>query len=67
MGFMLSEVDLNNARLSFAKGVCGSCRERRAWEKPDNAIMPSVALPGNFNEEAECDLIFTINNARSPI
>eukprot|EP00959_Pyramimonas_sp_CCMP1952_P217743 4553915-Pyramimonas_sp.AAC.1 len=40
------------------KGVCDTCRERRAWDKPGRTIMPSTALPGNCNEEVECDLMF---------
>eukprot|EP00959_Pyramimonas_sp_CCMP1952_P062162 1299306-Pyramimonas_sp.AAC.1 len=40
------------------KGVCDTCRECKAWDKPGHTVMPSAALPGTFNEEVECDLVF---------
>eukprot|EP00959_Pyramimonas_sp_CCMP1952_P012139 256199-Pyramimonas_sp.AAC.1 len=49
---------LDNVRLNLIKGVCDTCRERRAWDKPGHAVMPSTALPGKFNEGAECNLMF---------
>eukprot|EP00959_Pyramimonas_sp_CCMP1952_P187163 3913889-Pyramimonas_sp.AAC.1 len=49
---------LESARFALINGVCDTCRERRAWEKPGHAVMPSTALPGKVNEEAECDRMF---------
>eukprot|EP00959_Pyramimonas_sp_CCMP1952_P245574 5132773-Pyramimonas_sp.AAC.1 len=40
------------------KEVCDTCRECRAWERPENPTLPSVSLPGNWLDEGEMDLIF---------
>eukprot|EP00959_Pyramimonas_sp_CCMP1952_P049513 1034314-Pyramimonas_sp.AAC.1 len=58
MRLILSRTGLHNVRLNLTKGVCDTCRESRAWDKPGHAVMPSTALPGTFNEEVECDLMF---------
>ena len=58
MRMILTKVGLGETRLSLIKGICDSCRECRAWDKPGNTAMPSVSLPGRFNEEVECDLFF---------
>eukprot|EP00959_Pyramimonas_sp_CCMP1952_P451660 9456680-Pyramimonas_sp.AAC.1 len=54
---VLSNIGLNDVRLNLVKGVCDICRECRAWDKPGHTVMPSTALPCNFNEEVECDLM----------
>eukprot|EP00959_Pyramimonas_sp_CCMP1952_P230735 4823590-Pyramimonas_sp.AAC.1 len=46
------------ARLHAMRGAVDSCRERRAWEKPGNIVVPSVSPHGKFNGEVECDLMF---------
>eukprot|EP00959_Pyramimonas_sp_CCMP1952_P239264 5000111-Pyramimonas_sp.AAC.1 len=51
-------IGLDNARLNLMKGVCDTCRGRRAWGKPGHAVMTSTALPGKFNGEVDCDLMF---------
>eukprot|EP00959_Pyramimonas_sp_CCMP1952_P246379 5150050-Pyramimonas_sp.AAC.1 len=38
-------------------GVVDSCRECKAWEKPGDAVMPSMSHPGKFSEEIECNLM----------
>eukprot|EP00959_Pyramimonas_sp_CCMP1952_P348832 7308548-Pyramimonas_sp.AAC.1 len=55
---LLSDIGLDSDRLNLIKGVCDTCRECRAWDKPGHTVMPSTALPGEFNEEVECDLMF---------
>eukprot|EP00959_Pyramimonas_sp_CCMP1952_P252589 5277467-Pyramimonas_sp.AAC.1 len=58
MILILSTIGLDSVRLNLIKGVCDTCRECRAWDKPGHAVMPSTALPGEFNDEVECDLMF---------
>ena len=58
MRLMLSKAGLDNARLNVIKAARDSRRERRAREKPGNAIMSSVALPEKFNEEVGCSIMF---------
>eukprot|EP00959_Pyramimonas_sp_CCMP1952_P081396 1700694-Pyramimonas_sp.AAC.1 len=58
MRLILSKVGLDSVRLNLIKGVCGTCRECRAWDKPGHTVMPSTALPGYLNDEVECDLMF---------
>ena len=58
MRLILSKVGLDNGRLNLITDVVDSCRECRAWEKPGNTVMPSTALPLQFNKEVECDLLF---------
>eukprot|EP00959_Pyramimonas_sp_CCMP1952_P139614 2921695-Pyramimonas_sp.AAC.1 len=58
MRLILSNTGLDNVRPNLIKGVCGTFRECRAWDKPGHAVMLSTALPGKFNDEAECDLMF---------
>eukprot|EP00959_Pyramimonas_sp_CCMP1952_P002118 43605-Pyramimonas_sp.AAC.1 len=58
MRLLLTKAGLDNVRLNPVKGVCGACRGCRAWDKPGHAVVPSTALPGKFNEEVECDLLF---------
>eukprot|EP00959_Pyramimonas_sp_CCMP1952_P321326 6724069-Pyramimonas_sp.AAC.2 len=41
-----SRVGLDLVRLNMMKGVVDSHRERRAWEKTCNAIVPSMSSPG---------------------
>eukprot|EP00959_Pyramimonas_sp_CCMP1952_P057349 1197046-Pyramimonas_sp.AAC.1 len=45
-------------RPNLIKGVCDTCRACRAWGEPGHTVLPSTALPGNFNEDVECDLMF---------
>eukprot|EP00959_Pyramimonas_sp_CCMP1952_P015803 334173-Pyramimonas_sp.AAC.1 len=40
------------------KGVCDTCRERRASEKSGRTRMSSSALPGKFNDAIDCDVMF---------
>eukprot|EP00959_Pyramimonas_sp_CCMP1952_P128996 2697575-Pyramimonas_sp.AAC.2 len=49
---------LGNVRLNLIKGVCDTRRECKAWDELGHEVMPSTALPGKFNEEFECDLMF---------
>eukprot|EP00959_Pyramimonas_sp_CCMP1952_P042699 892829-Pyramimonas_sp.AAC.2 len=49
---------LDSVWLNRIKGVCGTCRGRRAWDKPGQTIMSSTALLGKLNDEVECDLMF---------
>ena len=58
MRLILSKLGHDNSRLGLIKGVCDSCRERRAWDNFSNTAMPSTALPSSFNKEVECDLMF---------
>eukprot|EP00959_Pyramimonas_sp_CCMP1952_P200101 4184981-Pyramimonas_sp.AAC.1 len=58
MILILGNIGLDNVRLNLTKGVCDTCRECRAWDKPGHTVMPSTALPVNFNDEVECDLMF---------
>ena len=58
MRHLLSSAGLDSVRLGLIKEVCDTCRECRAWERPGNTQMTSVSLPGKFNEEVECDLLF---------
>ena len=58
MRLILSKMGLDSSRLALIKGVCDSCRECRAREKPSNTVMPSTSLPERFNAEVECDLMF---------
>eukprot|EP00959_Pyramimonas_sp_CCMP1952_P080379 1679921-Pyramimonas_sp.AAC.1 len=46
------------------KGVCDTCGERRVWEKHGQTVTASTALPGKFNGEVECDLVFYSRNTR---
>eukprot|EP00959_Pyramimonas_sp_CCMP1952_P084461 1766491-Pyramimonas_sp.AAC.1 len=50
---ILSKIDLDSVRLNLIRGVCDTCRECRAWDKPGHTVMPFTALPGKFNEEVE--------------
>eukprot|EP00959_Pyramimonas_sp_CCMP1952_P252644 5278344-Pyramimonas_sp.AAC.1 len=56
---ILTEDGLDSVGLNRIKGACDTCRERRAQDKPGHTVMPSTALPGKFNEEAECDLMIS--------
>eukprot|EP00959_Pyramimonas_sp_CCMP1952_P383428 8034591-Pyramimonas_sp.AAC.1 len=38
------------------KGVCETCRESKARDKPGHTVMPS-ALPDKFTEEVKCVLM----------
>eukprot|EP00959_Pyramimonas_sp_CCMP1952_P114632 2396693-Pyramimonas_sp.AAC.1 len=58
MRLVLTEIGLDNLRLNLIQGVCDTCRECSAWDKPGHTFMPSTALPGKFNEEGGCDLVF---------
>eukprot|EP00959_Pyramimonas_sp_CCMP1952_P342037 7165239-Pyramimonas_sp.AAC.1 len=58
MKLSLSKIGLDSVRLNRIKGVCDTCRECRAWDKPGRIVMPSTALPGKFNEGVECNLMF---------
>eukprot|EP00959_Pyramimonas_sp_CCMP1952_P099137 2072708-Pyramimonas_sp.AAC.1 len=57
MRLTLSKIGLDSVRLILIKGVCDTCRECRAWDKPGHTVMPSIALPGKFNDEVDCDLM----------
>eukprot|EP00959_Pyramimonas_sp_CCMP1952_P136285 2851677-Pyramimonas_sp.AAC.1 len=57
MRLVLTQIGLDNVRLNLITGVCDTCRECRAWDKPGRAVMPSTALPGKFDEEVQCDLM----------
>eukprot|EP00959_Pyramimonas_sp_CCMP1952_P039197 820523-Pyramimonas_sp.AAC.1 len=48
----------DSVRLNLVKGVCDTCRECRAWDMPGHTVIPSDALPGKFQEEVECDMMF---------
>ena len=58
MRHILKEVGLDEVRLNLIKPIVDTCRECRAWERPGTSTLPSVSLPGRFNEEVECDLFF---------
>eukprot|EP00959_Pyramimonas_sp_CCMP1952_P327278 6851488-Pyramimonas_sp.AAC.1 len=58
MRLILSKIGLGSVRFNLIKGVCDTCRECRAWDKLGHTVMPSIALPGNFHDEVECDLMF---------
>eukprot|EP00959_Pyramimonas_sp_CCMP1952_P164591 3440696-Pyramimonas_sp.AAC.1 len=58
MRLILSRIGQDSVGLNLIRGVCHTCRECREWDKPGHAVMPSAALPGKFNEEVECDLMF---------
>ena len=45
-------------RLGMIKGIVHTCRECRAWARPDNTVLPSVKLPTKFNENVQADLFF---------
>eukprot|EP00959_Pyramimonas_sp_CCMP1952_P308286 6451797-Pyramimonas_sp.AAC.1 len=51
MRLISPKAGLDNVRLNLIKGVCDTCRGRRAWGKPGHAVMPSIASPGKFNDE----------------
>eukprot|EP00959_Pyramimonas_sp_CCMP1952_P300136 6277933-Pyramimonas_sp.AAC.1 len=55
---ILTKICLDNVRLNLIKGVCHTCGECRAWDKPGHTVVPSTALPGKCNEEIECDFMF---------
>eukprot|EP00959_Pyramimonas_sp_CCMP1952_P097995 2048129-Pyramimonas_sp.AAC.1 len=57
MRLILRKTGLDNVRLNLIKGVCDTCGECRAWDKPGHTVMPPIALPGKFNDEVECDLM----------
>eukprot|EP00959_Pyramimonas_sp_CCMP1952_P352204 7379611-Pyramimonas_sp.AAC.1 len=57
MRLILTKAGLDDVRLGLVKGVCDTCRECRALNKPEHAVLPSVALPGKFAEEAERGLM----------
>eukprot|EP00959_Pyramimonas_sp_CCMP1952_P297893 6231495-Pyramimonas_sp.AAC.1 len=58
MRLISSKIGQDSVRLNLIKGVCDTCRECRAWDKPGHTVMPSTASPGKFNDEVECDLMF---------
>eukprot|EP00959_Pyramimonas_sp_CCMP1952_P419493 8786730-Pyramimonas_sp.AAC.1 len=58
MRLVLSKIGLDSVSFNLVKGVRGTCRECRVWDKPGHTVMPSTALPGKFNDEVECDLMF---------
>eukprot|EP00959_Pyramimonas_sp_CCMP1952_P170962 3572767-Pyramimonas_sp.AAC.1 len=58
MRLVSTKIGLDKIRLNLIKGVCDTCRECRAWDKPRHTVIPSTALPGKFNEEVDCDLMF---------
>ena len=51
------KVGLGSVRLNTIKDVRGAGRHRRAWGRPDRAVVASVSLPSVCREEAECDLV----------
>eukprot|EP00959_Pyramimonas_sp_CCMP1952_P060736 1268646-Pyramimonas_sp.AAC.1 len=58
MRLILTKAGLDNVSFNVIKGVCDTCRECRAWDKPGHAFMPCTGLPCQFIEEVECDLMF---------
>eukprot|EP00959_Pyramimonas_sp_CCMP1952_P046412 969350-Pyramimonas_sp.AAC.1 len=58
MRLILSNIGLDSVRLNLIKGVCDTCRECRAWDKPGHTFLSATALPGKFNLEVECDMMF---------
>eukprot|EP00959_Pyramimonas_sp_CCMP1952_P379218 7943613-Pyramimonas_sp.AAC.1 len=46
MRLILTKTGLDNVRLNLFRGVCDTCRECRAWDKPGHTVMSSIALPG---------------------
>eukprot|EP00959_Pyramimonas_sp_CCMP1952_P240930 5035455-Pyramimonas_sp.AAC.1 len=58
MRLFLTKAGLDNVRLNLIKGVCDTRRECGAWEEAGRAYVPSTALPGKFNVEVGCDLMF---------
>eukprot|EP00959_Pyramimonas_sp_CCMP1952_P385318 8075575-Pyramimonas_sp.AAC.1 len=58
MPLILTKAGLDNVRLNLITGVCDTCRQCRARNKPGHTVIPSTALPGKFHEEVECDLMF---------
>ena len=59
MRHVLKEMGLDEVRLKMNKPIVGACRERRARERPGSSTLPSVGLPGRFNEEVECDVFLS--------
>ena len=58
MRHALQATGLEPVKLDMIKPIVDTCRECRAWQPPGHAIMSSVSLPTNFNDEGECDLLF---------
>eukprot|EP00974_Lingulodinium_polyedra_P080905 7838020-Lingulodinium_polyedra.AAC.1 len=58
MRAIIQAAGVDNLSLDMIKPVCGTCRERQAWDPPGRKILPSTSLPTKFNEEGACDLMF---------
>eukprot|EP00959_Pyramimonas_sp_CCMP1952_P068637 1432622-Pyramimonas_sp.AAC.1 len=56
MIIILSKIVLIRVRPKLIKAV--TCQECRACDMPGHTGMPSTTLPGKFNAEVECDLMF---------
>ena len=55
---LLSAAGVDNVRLDMIKGVVDTCRECRAWQKPQNTVLPSTTISIRFGEHGEVDLMF---------
>ena len=44
--------------LNLIPDIVDTCRECRAWQRPDNETVPSMRLATAFNELVEVDLMF---------
>ena len=55
---ILRGAGIEAGRLGMIKGIVDTCRECRAWQRPGNAVLPSVKLPDKFNEAIQGDVFF---------